>query len=65
VMHFRLFEDDDETPVLELDDEAIDYLEDGLRDLRDKEPGEGLTSPSLVSNDGEVIGVGVFELRRK
>lgn len=64
-MHFRFFEEDNETPVLELDDEAIDYLEDGLRDLRDQESGVSLSAPSLVSNDDEVVGVGRFVLRRK
>jgi hypothetical protein len=64
-MYFRLFEEDDETPVIELDEEGIEWFEEGLRELRDRESGDSVTTPTLVSNGGEPKGVGIFKLRRK
>jgi hypothetical protein len=65
-MHFRLlYEGDDETPVLEMDEEAIEYLIEGLEQLRGAESGDTLTSPALVFEGDEPLGVGTFELRRK
>jgi hypothetical protein len=62
---FHTYEADDGDFVMEVDAEAIDYLIDGLTELRGKEPGESLTSPSLVqSTEGEPQGVGDWVLLR-
>lgn len=58
-MNFHLFRDEDGTEVIELDDEAIGYLELGLSTLRSRDVGEGLRTPLL-----EKDGVTVLELRR-
>ena len=46
-----------------LDSEAIDYLIEGLEELRDCDPGEELTTP-FVELDEDGAGVGSFILRR-
>jgi hypothetical protein len=63
-MHFRLFEEDDDAPVIELDEEGIEWFEQGLAQLREGESGDSVTTPTLVSNDGEPIGVSIFALKR-
>jgi len=65
IMHFRLFEEDDDAPVIELDEEGIEWFEQGLAQLRDAESGEAVTVPTFVTNDGHPVGVSTFELRRK
>lgn len=64
-MIFRA-KDGDDGLVLTLDEEGIDYLERGLQQLRDADPGEEVTTPSLESNPetGSPIGVSEFILRR-
>jgi hypothetical protein len=56
---FRTKETDDGHFELILDDEGIDYLEDGLTELRRMPTGGALDTPSITSN-----GVGEFRLRR-
>ncbi len=57
-MIHKIREEDGNT-VHELDAEAIDYLIDGLRTLRDCQPGTELSTPSLTNN-----GVACFILIR-
>lgn len=62
-MHFRLYENDDEDAVFELDGEAIEYFIDGLQRLLLEDPGEELITPSLVENDGN-LAVGSMVIKR-
>lgn len=59
-------QDNDDGMVITLDEEGIDYLQHGLEQLRDKEPGEMVTSPSLDNDPetGEPKGVSEFVLKR-
>jgi hypothetical protein len=47
---------------IEADADGIDYLLNGLRTLRDSEPGTVVSSPSLIN--GEDPAVGPFSLVR-
>lgn len=58
-MNFHLFTEDDGTEVLELDAEGMDYLETGIAQLREQEPGGSVSTPLLHSN-----GVSKLQLRR-
>lgn len=62
-MIFKVYEDDG-CPVLELDDEGIDYLAEGLEVLRAQDPGADLQQMTFVKSDGEPSGTGWFTLRR-
>lgn len=52
--------------TLTLDEEGIDYLESGLAQLRDLEPGQECSTPSLDADPdtGEPTGVSEVVLRR-
>jgi hypothetical protein len=64
-MHHRIYEDDDGNVVQEFDAEAIEYFIEGLEALRDCEPGEQLTTPSVAVDDKFIPdSVGVFILER-
>lgn len=52
-MRHRVYEDEDGRHVTELDAEAIDYLIDGLEQLRDSEPGTELFTPTVVRDDDD------------
>lgn len=58
-MVFRTRERDDGDFELILDDEGINYLEDGLCELRRMQPGEAVATPSITDE-----GVGEFRLKR-
>lgn len=58
-MVFRTRERDDGDFELELDDEGLNYLEDGLTELRHMASGEALCTPSITSD-----GVSSFILKK-
>lgn len=58
-MVFRTRERDDGNFELALDAEGIDYLEDGLTELRHMQSGEALAAPSFTKE-----GVSQFMLKR-
>lgn len=58
-MHFRTRETDDGNFELSLDAEGIDYLEDGLTELRHMQSGEAVATPSITAE-----GVSEFMLKR-
>jgi hypothetical protein len=58
-MVFRTREREDGDFELILDDEGINYLEDGLTELRRMSPGEAVTTPSITRD-----GVSEFHLKR-
>lgn len=58
-MVFHTHETKDGNFELVLDDEGIDFLEDGLTELRRMQPGNAVTSPFIDEK-----GVGDFKLRR-
>jgi hypothetical protein len=58
-MVFRTRERDDGNFELALDAEGIDFLEDGLTELRRMQPGEAVATPSITSE-----GVSDFMLKR-
>lgn len=58
-MVFRMGERDDGDFELELDEEGLNYLEDGLTELRHMPEGEAICSPSITSD-----GVSSFILKR-
>ena len=58
-MVFHTRETDDGNFELVLDDEGINYLEDGLTELRRMQPGEAVSTPSITEE-----GVSYFMLRR-
>lgn len=58
-MVFLLREREDGNVELVLDDEGIDYLEDGLTELRRMPDGEAVTTPSITED-----GVSDFMLKR-
>jgi hypothetical protein len=58
-MVFRTRERDDGNFELILDDEGINYLEDGLTELRRMQPGEAVATPSITAD-----GVSDFMLKR-
>jgi hypothetical protein len=69
----RLIYDDDGGVAIELDEEGIDYLMDGLIDCRRAEPGEVFSTPSFWKEQPpwwkfwdrkEVMMTGEFRLRR-
>lgn len=60
-----LFEDDDGNTVHLLDAEGIDYLIEGLRALRDEEPGAQLDTPTVETDEeGVMQKMGLMILRR-
>lgn len=60
----KITEDDDGNTAIEFDLEGIDYMIDGLQDLRDSSVGTVLSTPALWENDdGEPV-VGEVRLRR-
>lgn len=65
-MIFRVEDADDGNMVITLDEEGIDWLERGLTQLREAEPGEELSCPSIGSDGktGEPTGVSDFVLKR-
>ena len=64
-MRHMLFEDDDGNTVQAFDQEAIDYFIQALERLRDMEPGEGLSTPSIQQNDdGSLEAAQYFILQR-
>lgn len=58
-MVFQTREREDGNFELILDEEGIDYLEDGLTELRRMQPGEAVATPSITSE-----GVSEFMLKR-
>lgn len=58
-MVFRTRERDDGDFELELDNEGLNYLEDGLTELRHMSSGEALCTPSITSD-----GVSSFILKK-
>lgn len=58
-MVFQTRERDDGNFELILDAEGIDYLEEGLTELRRMQPGEALAAPSITKE-----GVSEFMLKR-
>lgn len=59
------FFDEDDNPVIEFDEDGIEYLERGLAQARGLEDGEQIVAPTLVSApDGAPVGVGELTLRR-
>jgi hypothetical protein len=62
----KLYEDEDGNTVHLLDVEGIDYLIEGLTELRDSEPGERLSTPSVTTDHetGELESVGKMILER-
>lgn len=61
----KLFEDEDGNVVHLLDAEGIDYLIDGLRELRDEEPDTELTTPTVhADEEGVMQKMGLMILRR-
>lgn len=58
-MVFRTRERDDGDFELELDDEGLNYLEDGLTELRHMASGEALCTPSITTE-----GVSSFILKK-
>lgn len=58
-MVFRTRERDDGDFELELDDEGLNYLEDGLTELRHMSSGEALCTPSITAD-----GVSSFILKK-
>lgn len=58
-MHFRTRERDDGNFELALDAEGIDYLEQGLVELRHMQSGEAIATPSITKD-----GVSEFMLKR-
>lgn len=58
-MHFRTQEREDGHFELALDAEGIDYLEQGLTELRYMRSGEALAAPSITKE-----GVSKFMLKR-
>lgn len=58
-MVFRTRERDDGDFELELDDEGLNYLEDGLTELRHMASGEALCTPSITED-----GVSSFILKK-
>lgn len=63
-MHHRIYEDDDGNTVQEFDLIAIDYFIKGLEELRDSEPGTRFTTPSVHQEDGEIVAMGDFIIKR-
>lgn len=63
MIHRVTHEPDGDTTTL-LDTEGIDWLIQGLEQLRDMEPGEELSTPYVEDHDGVLKGVGEFVLRR-
>jgi hypothetical protein len=59
-MIFRTREKDDGNFELALDEEGINYLEDGLTELRRMQPGEAVATPSITKE-----GVSEFMLKRE
>lgn len=58
-MVFHTHATDDGNFELVLDEEGIDYLEDGLTELRRMQPGQAVSAPSITGD-----GVGEFLLKR-
>lgn len=59
----KITEDDDGNTAIEFDLEGIDYMIDGLQDLRASPVGTVLSAPALWEEDGEPV-VGEVRLRR-
>jgi hypothetical protein len=58
-MVFRTRETEEGNFELTLDEEGIDYLEDGLTELRRMRPGQAVATPSITDD-----GVSDFMLKR-
>ncbi len=64
-MNFHISDDEDDNMLMELDAEGIDYLIQGLLDLRDCAPDEEIRSPSLGSDEnGNPESVGFLIMKR-
>lgn len=53
-MRHRLYEDDEGSLIQELDLEAIEFLIEGLEQLKDVAPGEELAVPSFKEDDNGI-----------
>lgn len=62
----KLYEDEDGNTVHLLDTEGIDYLIEGLVELRDSDVGGQLTTPTVTTDHetGELESVGLMILKR-
>lgn len=63
-MELHISEDDDKTMRIRVDAEGVDWLIQGLEQIRDMPAGEKLSSPSLVSNEDGPVGVADLVLER-
>lgn len=49
------YEDDDENQIIELDNEGIDHMIEGLEKLKTREPGDGVETDNIkVDKDGNL-----------
>lgn len=64
-MIFSILETEIGECVIELDDEGIQYLKEGLQQLELAEAGEEWETPSIITNDGKLEAISQLVLRRK
>lgn len=63
-MHWQIFEEEDGTQVMEFDNEGIDYLLQGMEQLRDMKPVAELVTPTVVSENDMPTGMSETVLRK-